>query len=88
MCFIGILVLVLVLTAGGIIALVHHERNAMARDLAESRATVGKLEAELKTLRTERDSLQKQLQKLSDAIATRYFLQGAQALREAGLTLA
>ncbi|MEP9404191.1 circularly permuted type 2 ATP-grasp protein [Sphingomonas sp. VNH70] len=29
-----------------------------------------------------------QLQKLSDAIATRYFLQGAQALREAGLTLA
>ena len=66
---IGILVLVLVLTAGGIIALVHHERNAMARDLAESRATVGKLEAELKTLRTERDSLQKQLQKLSVADA-------------------
>ncbi len=29
-----------------------------------------------------------QLGRLSDAIATRYFLQGAQALREAGLTLA
>lgn len=32
--------------------------------------------------------INQQLQKLSDAIATRYFLQGAQALREAGLTLA
>ena len=32
--------------------------------------------------------INQQLQKLSDAIATRYFLQGAQPLREAGLTLA
>ncbi len=32
--------------------------------------------------------INQQLQLLSDAIATRYFLQGAQALREAGLTLA
>lgn len=32
--------------------------------------------------------IHQQLQKLSEAIATRYFLQGAQALREAGLTLA
>ncbi len=32
--------------------------------------------------------IQQQLQNLSDAIATRYFLQGAQPLREAGLTLA
>jgi uncharacterized circularly permuted ATP-grasp superfamily protein/uncharacterized alpha-E superfamily protein len=32
--------------------------------------------------------IHQQLQKLSDAIATRYFLQGAQPLREAGLTLA
>ncbi len=32
--------------------------------------------------------INQQLQKLSDAIGTRYFLQGAQPLREAGLTLA
>ena len=64
----SVLLLVLVLTAGGIVALVNREKSELARQLDQSRASVAKLEDEVKSLRAERDQLQKQIQKQSLAM--------------------
>jgi cell division protein FtsL len=65
----GILVVVLLLTASGIIAMLTYERNATTGRLRQSQAVQHKLEAELESLRTERDTLRKQLQKQNQAVA-------------------
>lgn len=60
---VAILTVVLLLTTGGIFALLNHERNTATARLAEAEVTQKKLESELADLRTERDSLRKKLQK-------------------------
>ncbi len=65
----GILVVVLLLTATGIIAMLTQERNAAAARLAQSESVQKKLAAELDSLRAERDTLRKQVQKQNQAVA-------------------
>lgn len=65
----GIWVLVLLLTATGIIAMLTHERNAVAARLAKAEAAQHKLAADLEASRSERDKLRRQLQMQSQAAA-------------------
>jgi hypothetical protein len=65
----GILVVVLLLTASGIIAMLTRERNAAEARLAQTESARAKLAAEVETLRGERDSLRKKLQRQNEAAA-------------------
>lgn len=84
----GIVGLVLLLTVSGIIAMLVHERNDMARQLADSQDTKNRLKSEADALRGERDQLRKQLlqqrQSAAEAVAENVARQAASAATSSG----